>query len=244
MNAAITAWHTGAPERPAELLGRKGLLGKEPATRMALCAVHAALGLPAGRRPDARLHTDTAVVACSNLGNVETVAAVARAARTNGIREVSPMAAPNASSNVIASTVALWFGFGGPNLMICSGAPAGLDGLRTAVRLLRAGRAARVVVVGAEPDDEVATAVYGPSLRAGAACVVLEASARGPVRAESVTPYGPPAEGAAHYGAWGVYAVAGAAARVADNAAPVTVTCGSDADGWRSVRVTRAEAAG
>ncbi|HEU4425172.1 MAG TPA: hypothetical protein VFR67_21800 [Pilimelia sp.] len=93
----------------------------------------------------------------------------------------------------MASTVALWFGFGGPNLMVCSGARAGSDGLWLAGLLLRAGRADRVVLVGTEPDDEVASALYAADdpprpprdgratddpprpLRAGAACVVLRA---------------------------------------------------------------------
>jgi 3-oxoacyl-[acyl-carrier-protein] synthase II len=168
-------------EDAAAVLGRKGLLFKEPATRLALCAVHRALGLPAGVRPKPELSPTTAVVACGNLGNVATVADVVGTVRTEGGRHVSPLAAPNASSNVIASTVAIWFGFGGPNLMICSGANAGVDGLRLARLLLRAGRADRVVLVGAEPADPVATGLYGAPLTAGAACVILE-------RAEPATP--------------------------------------------------------
>lgn len=166
------------PEAAAAVLGRKGLLHKEPATRLALCAVHRALGLEPRLRPHGLVDPRTAVVACGNLGNVETVARVARDVRAGGVREVSPLAAPNASSNVVASTVALWFGFGGPNLMVCSGATAGLDGLALACRLLRADRADRVVLVGAEPADEVATALHTPPegipvLRGGAACVLL-----------------------------------------------------------------------
>ena len=79
--------------------------------------MHRALGLPDGMRPTTALCTDTAVVAASNLGNVWTVVEVARTVAREGGRAVSPMSAPNASSNVIASSVALWFGFGGPNLM-------------------------------------------------------------------------------------------------------------------------------
>lgn len=168
------------PERAAQVLGRKGLLCKEPATRLALCAVHRAFGFPPGKRPDRSLSPRTAVVACGNLGNVETVADIARTVSVQGPKAVSVLAAPNASSNVVASTVALWFGFGGPNLMVCSGARAGVDGLRLATLLLRARRADRVVLVGAEPADEVATALHatggGPwPLRAAAACIVLQA---------------------------------------------------------------------
>jgi hypothetical protein len=48
------------PERAHELLGNRGLLYKEPATRLALCAVQQALGLSASARqsdapPDGRV---------------------------------------------------------------------------------------------------------------------------------------------------------------------------------------------
>ena len=164
-------------DRAGAVLGRKGLLYKEPATRLALCSVHRALGLAPGQRPDWPLSPDTAVMVASNLGNVETVARVARTVATEGGSAVSVLDAPNVSSNVIASVVALRFGFGGPNVMVCSGATAGLDALVLAGLLLRAGRAERVVLVGVEPADDVATALHtnGYPLRAGAACLVLEA---------------------------------------------------------------------
>jgi 3-oxoacyl-[acyl-carrier-protein] synthase II len=205
-------------ERASELLGRKGLLAKEPATRLALCAVHRALGRPprAPRlegRPDPR----TAVIACSDFGNAGTVAAVARTVRDEGARAVSPLEAPNASSNVIASTVAIWFRFGGPNLMVCSGATSGLDAIRLARLLIAARRADRVVVVGAEPDDDVVRALRAGSprpVRAGAAAVVLErgggvgqvAAAIGPITA---TAPGPPPAPAAARCVVGPFAVAG-----------------------------------
>jgi len=168
-----------APENAAAVLGRKGLLAKEPATRLALCAVHRACELAPGFRPASPLSPRTAVVACGNLGNVATVAQATRTIAAQGGRAVSVLDAPNVSSNVIASSVALWFRFGAANMMICSGAAAGLDGLRLAGLLLRAGRADRVVLVGAEPADEVASALHDgdPPLRAGAACVVLETAA-------------------------------------------------------------------
>jgi 3-oxoacyl-[acyl-carrier-protein] synthase II len=170
------------PEHARQLLGSRGLLYKEPATKLALCAVHRALKLPPGspRRsgaPDAR----TALVASSNLGNVATVHNVVRTLRHGRVRDVSPLDAPNVSSNVMASMVAIWFRWGGPNLMVCSGATSGLDAVGLGARLLRCGRCDTVVVVGAEPDDEVASALYaeraGPDpapLRVGAAAVVLE----------------------------------------------------------------------
>lgn len=234
------------------VLGRKGLLYKEPATRLALCAVHLALGHPYGARPAAAPDARTAVVACANLGNVETVVEVTKAVRTGGVREVSPLAAPNASSNVLASTVALWFGLAGPNLMVCSGATAGLDGLDIALRLLRADRADRVVLVGAEPADPVATALHagtGPyPLAAGAACIVLSRNGNGP-RVGPAAGTGPdlvlgpggldPARvWGDGYGAQGVISLALAAAAVAaGRCTEVTVHCGALADGWKSATV-------
>lgn len=173
------------PERVGELLGRKGLLAKEPATRLALCAVHRALRLPpAGPRRERPPDPRTAVVASSNLGNVATVQRTVQTLRTQGLRSVSALDAPNVSSNVLASSVAIWFGLGGPNLMVCSGETSGLDAVALASTLLRAGRADRAIVVGAEPDDDIAQAVraqrsgvmsgMGGPLRAGAAAVVLE----------------------------------------------------------------------
>jgi 3-oxoacyl-[acyl-carrier-protein] synthase II len=269
---AVTAWAVhvpgadGAlpPERAGELLGRKGLLFKEPATRLALCAVHRALRLAPAHRPGGDPDPDVAVVACGNLGNVQTVVDVARTVAERGVKEVSVLAAPNASSNVIASTVGLWFRFGGPNLMVCSGATAGLDAVAVGARLLRAGRARRVVVVGAEPADDVARAVHGSAggpatLRAGAACVVLAADGaadRGSLVVESVTDptawprpparvLGRPCDGGPdHYGAHGVVALATAAQALAAGApGPLGVLCGDEADGWRAALIAAPAAA-
>ena len=171
------------PERAHELLGRKGLLYKDEATRLALCAVHRALGRGQGEpRPAGPVDPATAVVVSSNLGNVAVVRDIAATVRAGSGRDVSPMLAPGASSNVIATAIAIWFRFGGPNLMICSGATGGLDAVGAAMLLLRARRAERVIVVGVEPADQVAAELHenragraaGRPLRAAAACVVLD----------------------------------------------------------------------
>jgi len=182
------------PDEAHTLLGRKGLLFKEPAVRIAMCAVHKALGLPPGR-PTAPVPgaAGTAVVVSSNLGNVATVCDIVDQVRAGGLRGVSPMQAPNASSNIIASSIAIRYGFTGPNLMVCSGATGGLDALRLGALLVRGGRASRVIVVGAEPADEIATALRaaadlppGPP-QGTAACVVLAPAERpGGVRLDSV----------------------------------------------------------
>jgi hypothetical protein len=198
-----SVWDTGggavegepmcSAEEAQLVLGRKGLLLKEPATRLALCAVHRALGLPPGKLAGPLPLADrTAVVVSSNLGNLRTVCGIAAAVRQEGYRAVSPLETPNASSNVIASTIAIRYGFTGPNVMLCNGATSGLDAVRLGARLIRAGRADQVVVVGAEPDDEVSQTLaksrhpqtYGvrgaPALRASAACVVLGRPEDGP----------------------------------------------------------------
>ncbi|WP_329008687.1 beta-ketoacyl synthase [Micromonospora rifamycinica] len=260
--AGLPAVTPGCPADQAyTLLGRKGLLYKEPATRLALCAAHRALGLPDGARPDVPLDPGTAVVAASNLGNVATVVDVTRAVAREGSRGVSPMAAPNASSNVIASSIAMWFRLAGPNLMVCSGETAGLDALALGALLLRARRADRVLVVGAEPDDETAVAVRGhtggPPLRAGAACVVLEPATRAGTPLATVTvgptvrhradvpPWPVPVVvGPGHldpaaawgdgYGFQGVLQTALATRLVAEGADGVAVLCGGTDDGWRT----------
>jgi 3-oxoacyl-[acyl-carrier-protein] synthase II len=241
------------PDRAHELLGRKGLLYKDDATRLALCAAHRALGRePKAPKPTGPADPATAVVVSSNLGNVAVVRDVVETVRAGSGRDVSPMQAPNASSNVIASTLAIWFRFAGPNLTICSGATAGLDAIAAATLLLRAGRAERVLVVGVEPADPVAESLHrnrsdhtGPLL-AGAACVIVERSGTGPTlgRVTSFDPDRDPVAGPVirpsaagrgdTYGADGVLGVAIAAA-LADR--DRTVVAGDRASGWRRVLV-------
>ncbi|MEV2236912.1 beta-ketoacyl synthase N-terminal-like domain-containing protein [Micromonospora sp. NPDC049891] len=232
------------PDAAAGLLGRKGLLSRDDATRLALCAVHRTLGLDAGERPRGDALAEVAVVACGNLGNVDTVADLARIATNDGVRAVSPLAAPNASSNVIASVIAIWFRFAGPNLMICSGATASYDALAAAALLLRAGRARRVVVVGAEAATGTATALYGRRLTSGAACVIVESGPGGvQVRLNGRVPA--PAATAPWgdcYGAQGLVGVALAADRVIESRLPVEVSCGDEVDGYRSLTVHPAPA--
>nr|QHB92592.1 YsfE [Streptomyces youssoufiensis] len=252
------------PEDAKDVLGRKGLLGKEPSTRLALCAVHRALGLPAGKLAEPLPYAPrTAVVVASNLGNVETVTTVLDDMRSRGGNVVSPLDAPNASSNVIASSIAIKYGFNGPNLAVCSGATAGLDAVRLARLLLLSGRAERAVVVGVEPADPVARALAAlrpgdpGELIAGAGCVLLGPPGAwptdtgitvGPVvrhASDPGTAEGQPAVGEL-YGAAGVVRLAAAAAVLAggasgdDDAAGLTVHCGDADDAWLTVDVTRA----
>lgn len=272
--AGVLARLAGQPAPPPEeahlVLGRKGLLYKEPATRMALCAVHRALGLPEGKKPAAPLPggAGTAVVASSNLGNVETVGDIVGHVRSGRLRDVSALAGPNASSNIVASTVAIRFCFTAPNLMVCSGATGGLDAVRLGSLLLRTGRASRVVVVGTEPADEVAsrlnaTGPNGAALRAGAACLVLETEGSGVRlgafrRSPEAVPVGvgtglalgqgltgpdvdPLPELGDTYGASGVVYAALAAMSLTDPEGPDTalVACGDEEDGYALLELRR-----
>ncbi|MFE9661399.1 beta-ketoacyl synthase N-terminal-like domain-containing protein [Streptomyces sp. NPDC005955] len=177
---ATTTGPAGEPVVPADRIGRKGLRYKDRATQLALVAVRDALRdsrlIPAdGER--CGLGAGTAVVASSNLGNLDTVCRTASAIATESVESISPMGLPNASSNVVASSVAIRFGLRGPNLMVCNGATSGLDTVRWAARLIRAGRAERAVVIGVETHNEVTEALTGhPAATAldGAVALVLE----------------------------------------------------------------------
>lgn len=167
---------SGTPVDPAETLGKKGLRYKDRATRLGLAAAQLALR-------DARLLDERnaasdpamAVVVSSNFGNVDTVCRVAQTISEETTRGVSPMDTANASSNVIASEVAIRFGLRGPNLMLCNGATSGLDAMRWADVLLRGGRANRVLVLGVEPDNEMVRKLSGrDKIIDGGAAVVVE----------------------------------------------------------------------
>lgn len=169
-------------------LGRKGLRYLDRATQLALCAGFDALvssGLLAGGTaafpPGAPLtvaSSSVAVIASSNLGNLDSVCDVAGLISDEGsTRLVSPISAPRLSSNVIGSEVAIRFGLRGPNVMLCNGDPSALDAIHWATVLLRAGRAQQVLVIGVEPDTSVARKLLGvPSAPVldGAVAIVME----------------------------------------------------------------------
>lgn len=185
---------------PARKLGRKGLLFKDDATKLALCAVHDALthaGLPT-RDMDTRAATGVAV--SSNFGNVDTVCRIIDTLYAGCAGDLSPMDAPNASSNVIASSIAIRFGCRALNLMLCNGATSGTDALFLAANALKTHRAERMIVVGVEPRNEFVRQLAAASLQdegdrgnpeslplgEGAACIVLECLAAARQRAAAV----------------------------------------------------------
>jgi 3-oxoacyl-[acyl-carrier-protein] synthase II len=123
------------------------------------------------------------VVASSAFGNLETVCRTVERIEAGGTAAASPLDLPNASPNVVAASVAICFGAGALNLMVTSGATAGADALALATRAIRAGRADRMIVVGAESLTAPVSALLAEvgvgteALFEGAAALVLE---RGP----------------------------------------------------------------
>ncbi|MFD8825957.1 beta-ketoacyl synthase N-terminal-like domain-containing protein [Streptomyces sp. NPDC059605] len=183
--ALAAARQPGEPVEPAAVLGKKGLRYKDRATQLGLVAGQRVL-TDAGLLSDGELTTDStrvAVLVSSNLGNVDTVCRVARTIADEGTRGLSPMDTPNASSNIIASEIAIRFKLHGPNLMVCNGPTSGLDAVRWGAALLRSGRADQAVVVGVEPDNEIVRELVGGPVADGGAALVLEradvAEARG-----------------------------------------------------------------
>jgi hypothetical protein len=167
------------------MLGRKGLLNKGSAIRFALAAAQQALGLPAGPGPRA-INPDIGVVGCGAFTNVDAIDRITRVAVAEGPRRVSVLDAPNASGNVLASSVAIRFGLGGPNIMVASGLRAGEDALRVAQSLLRAGRVTGVLVVSAEHAGPAVRSLVrlgdGPPLVSAATALLLSAAPPTPPR--------------------------------------------------------------
>lgn len=174
------------PVDPAARIGKKGLRFKDRATQLALACAAEALtdaGLlgPEGLTVPGET---VAVLVASNYGNVDTVCSVVDTIAAEGATGgVSPMDTPNASSNVIASTLAIKYGLRGPNLMVCNGATSGLDAVRWATALVGARRADRALVLAVEPDNEMVRRLTGADrIVDGAAAVVVERRAGAAVR--------------------------------------------------------------
>ncbi|MFI6849639.1 3-oxoacyl-ACP synthase [Kitasatospora sp. NBC_00085] len=162
---------------PRDIVGRKGLRYKDRATQLAYCAAQAALR-DAALVDDEGLNVaalSVAVVVSSNYGNIDTITRAMDTITRETAAAGSPMDLPNASSNVVASSVAIRFGLRGPNLMLCNGATSGLDALRWGAELIRAGRVSRALVLGVEPDNAAVRAFVGGARTVdGSAAVVLE----------------------------------------------------------------------
>jgi len=140
---------------PEQKLGKRGLRYKDRATKLALCSAQSALkhaGLPI--KASEQLCSETfGVIVSSNLSNLDSVCRVLDTIRIDGVNSTSSMDLPNASSNVVATSIAISFGLKGLNLMVCNGATSGLDALYLAANAIRAGRASRMLVVGVETNN-------------------------------------------------------------------------------------------
>lgn len=165
------------PVDPAAVLGKRGLKYKDRATQLGLRAAFEAL-MDAGLRDEEGPRAEGArvgVVVASNYGNVDTICRVTTTIANETSRGTSPMDSPNASSNIIASEIAIRYKLGGPNLTVCNGDASGLDALRWAATMLNAGRADQFLVIGVEPDNEMVRKLVGADrIVDGAVAVVLE----------------------------------------------------------------------
>ncbi|WUS99996.1 3-oxoacyl-ACP synthase [Streptomyces sp. NBC_00708] len=179
----------GAPVDPAGYVGRKGLRYKDRATQLGYCLTAAALG-DAGLLGEDGLTVpaeSVGVVASSNFGNLDTVVRALDTIREETVTATSPMDLPNASSNVLASSAAIRYGLRGPNLMVCNGETSGLDAVHWAVTMITAGRSARMLVLGVEPDNEVVRRLLGGTRAVdGGAAVLLESRAAAAERSATV----------------------------------------------------------
>lgn len=178
------------PFEPETILGKKGLRYKDRATKYALCAAKKALddgGLPFSAKEMPR-QEEFGVAVSSNFGNLETICRNIETIRSEGAMFLSSMDLPNASSNVIASTIAIRFGMKAVNLMLCNGATSGIDALHLAANSIRTGRAEQMIVVGVETAGRCArelimnTGICDPKsenemmVLDGAAALILESA--------------------------------------------------------------------
>jgi hypothetical protein len=166
--------HPGEPADfdPAAILGTKRLRFKDRATLLATAVVAQAVA-DAGTDAfgdDARV----GLIVASCYGNVDTVCRVAAEIEQGGVPSISPMELPNASGNIVCSTLAIKYGWRGVNLTITSGADSGARAMDTAVDLLVAGRCHTVVVVSVESANAYERAIReGLPLLDGAVCAIL-----------------------------------------------------------------------
>jgi 3-oxoacyl-[acyl-carrier-protein] synthase II len=199
------------PFEPKAILGRKGLFGKDRATLLALCAAKSAF--EQARWPENGIDpARVGVVVSSNFGNLDTVERVRDIVGKGGSAAASMMDAPNASSNVIASTLAIRFGCKGPNYTICSGGTSSIDAMRVAKLTMQAGRADAMLVVGVEPCNAVVKHFVEPHLPTSAPGRARLADGAAALIVER-------ASGPAARGVPGLLRI-GAVSRVANNADP------------------------
>lgn len=167
-----------ARSAPVELdlvdrLGRKGQRYNTRSTLLALAAVEE-ISVALAARGDA-LDGSCALVAASCYGNLAATCGVAEQLKEHGVDQISPMDLPNASSNILASQIAIRHHLTGVCLTVDDGHRSGASAMRWARRLIAAGRASRVLVVAAEcPSIYEETLRGGRPLIEGAIALLLE----------------------------------------------------------------------
>jgi 3-oxoacyl-[acyl-carrier-protein] synthase II len=163
-------------------ISRRGIRYKDKSTRLALAAAKQAMADAALCR-DGYADLDDqrcAVLVASCFGNVDTVLRCAAHIAREGAHTLSPMDLPNASTNVIASTLAIWFGLRGPNMLLANGPGSGLEILSFACILLGTGRVDRALVCGVEAAQPLLASLFSADASESAlpidiaAAVVLE----------------------------------------------------------------------
>lgn len=131
------------------MLPRKGLTALSRSALLAAAAVENLLLDAPGLLPEDR-PGECALVTGTAFGHLESKAQFHDEARQNGVRLVSPILFPNTIINSLAGHAAILFGLPGPNSTVTSGRRSGLEAILRASLLLRAGRAARAIVLGAD----------------------------------------------------------------------------------------------
>lgn len=161
-----------------ERLGRKGLRYNTKATLLALAAVTELLDSAEASTPE--ILDNCGLVAASAYGNYSSVCRVAEQLLESGVNGISPMDLPNASSNIIASQIAIRFGIQGVCITVDDGLNSGESVIRWASRLLKSKRCDRVIAVTAESPSEYEHLLRGRlPLVTGAVALLMELDQNG-----------------------------------------------------------------
>lgn len=158
---------------PVALLGRKGTRYKDRATLLGVAA--AAQALDDGAVDTSTPRSDIGLLVTSCYGNLSAVCENAELIDREGVSSLSPLALPNASSNVVATEISIRRKLQGVVLTLCNGHASGWAALRWAMALLASGRSTSVLVVAVEAPSPHEQQLRGaaPPLVEGAVAVLL-----------------------------------------------------------------------
>ena len=130
---------------------KRGLKYKNVATKVALYAVEQALLCAGCTFKQGKINSkDIAVIVATTTGNLEDIGTQIEVINNKCSLDLSPMSGPNLSSNIIASTIAIWYNLYGFNLTISNGPNSSIDAIEIAVNILAEKRASKVIIVGCE----------------------------------------------------------------------------------------------